>query len=119
MPYPPSPPAQPGLSENGPQAFVPPAFWGKYPSLGAPQTSHINTRNPPPPMETGPGYGNQFGYAPPIGSSLAGIQQQKTIYPGPAQAQASGSRANLVFRVDQNGNLSAYDAVSNLTFQIP
>jgi hypothetical protein len=82
----------------------------------------------PPPWESGPGpadpglsstFGSYTGsgYGPPIGSSLAGIQAQKTLYPGPVQAQAMGAKANLVWRVDQNGVLWAYDAVSNLTFQ--
>jgi hypothetical protein len=48
------PPAQP---DSGVGVFHPPAFWGKYPPYGAPQTSKINTAKPKPPDELGPSYG--------------------------------------------------------------
>jgi hypothetical protein len=42
-----------------PDKFTPPAFWGKYPSFGAPQTTQINSKIPwfSIPAELGPSYG--------------------------------------------------------------
>jgi hypothetical protein len=96
-----------------PDVFTPP-----YPLFGAPQTSKINTAAPKPPREDGPGYGDGqgVGRGKAIGSSLAGIEAQKTQFPGSAQAAAAGAPAQLIARVGADGLLHFTDNVTNKTF---
>lgn len=81
--------------QTQPDLFVPPAFWGKYPPYGAPQTSTINTRSPRPPVEDGPG-------PPPLGMAIPTLGVGTIVpYPGAITSPAQLGQPSL----DPSGNL--------------
>lgn len=101
--------------QTAPDVFTPPAFWGQYPAFGSGQTSVINTSVPKPATQTAPDYGDGqgLGIGQPIGNGMAGLQADKTVYPGTA---SSGAPAQMTWTVDASGALHSRDNVTNKVF---
>jgi hypothetical protein len=107
--------------QTAPQNFVPPASWGRYPPFGGNQTGHINTAQPPPPWELGPGpadpnisavkvqapSGNGYG---PVGQGTINVGNPVTVASQPPPAQVRFYVAS--------GQLYALDNLTGQAFAI-
>jgi hypothetical protein len=109
--------------QTAPDKFAPPSFWGIYPPFSAGgQNSKINTAQPPPPWELGPGpadpnisavaiqapSGNGYG---PVGQGTIGVGTKVTVQPQPPPAQVR-------LYVGADGKLYALDNVTGQAFAI-
>jgi hypothetical protein len=105
-----------------PDKFTPPPSWGKYPPFSNNQPSNINTAQPAPPWELGPGpadpnisavgvqapTGNGYG---PVGQGTIGVGNKVTV-------PAAGAPAQVRVYVEPDGNIYFLDNNSGLAYAI-